>query len=194
MATDFFYPSFGGIEEHVYNLSQILLRRGHKVNSLPAHRQRLNYGSKTIPHQLSAACVLFYFRVQIIIITHCYGGSHGVRYLSNGLKVYYLPIKVFYNNAILPTMICNVPLLRNILLREQVQVVHGHSAFSVLAHETLLVATLLGLKVTLQGDSAIASITLQFIEFIHSLLMPVLSCWMFVSLFCHPSVDRLHRP
>lgn len=33
MATDFFYPSFGGIEEHVYNLSQILLRRGHKVNN-----------------------------------------------------------------------------------------------------------------------------------------------------------------
>lgn len=31
MASDFFYPSIGGVEEHVYNLSQMLLRLGHKV-------------------------------------------------------------------------------------------------------------------------------------------------------------------
>jgi len=31
MASDFFYPSIGGVEEHVYNLSQKLLSLGHKV-------------------------------------------------------------------------------------------------------------------------------------------------------------------
>lgn len=31
MASDFFYPSIGGVEEHVYNLSQMLLALGHKV-------------------------------------------------------------------------------------------------------------------------------------------------------------------
>lgn len=31
MVSDFFYPSIGGVEEHVYNLSQMLLALGHKV-------------------------------------------------------------------------------------------------------------------------------------------------------------------
>jgi phosphatidylinositol glycan class A protein len=31
MVSDFFYPNMGGVEEHIYNLSQCLLERGHKV-------------------------------------------------------------------------------------------------------------------------------------------------------------------
>lgn len=31
MVSDFFFPNVGGIEEHIYNLSQCLLERGHKV-------------------------------------------------------------------------------------------------------------------------------------------------------------------
>ena len=31
MACDFFYPNVGGIENHIYQLSQCLLARGHKV-------------------------------------------------------------------------------------------------------------------------------------------------------------------
>nr|XP_045613685.1 phosphatidylinositol N-acetylglucosaminyltransferase subunit A-like [Procambarus clarkii] len=31
MVSDFFYPNVGGVEEHIFQLSQCLLRRGHKV-------------------------------------------------------------------------------------------------------------------------------------------------------------------
>jgi phosphatidylinositol glycan class A protein len=31
MVTDFFYPNFGGVENHVYQLSQCLIAMGHKV-------------------------------------------------------------------------------------------------------------------------------------------------------------------
>ena len=31
MVSDFFYPNMGGVEEHIFNLSQCLLGRGHKV-------------------------------------------------------------------------------------------------------------------------------------------------------------------
>jgi phosphatidylinositol glycan class A protein len=65
IASDFFFPNHGGVEEHIYNLSQCLLKRGHKV----------------------------------IIITHSYGDRKGIRYMTSGLKVYYLPIKVFYNQV-----------------------------------------------------------------------------------------------
>lgn len=66
--------------------------------------------------------------------------------MTNGLKVYYLPIKVFYNQCILPTMICNIPMLRNIFIREQIQIVHGHSAFSVIAHEAMQIGVLMNLR------------------------------------------------
>lgn len=32
MVSDFFYPNMGGVEEHIFNLSQCLLARGHKVS------------------------------------------------------------------------------------------------------------------------------------------------------------------
>nr|XP_022901009.1 N-acetylglucosaminyl-phosphatidylinositol biosynthetic protein [Onthophagus taurus] len=119
MVSDFFYPNTGGVEEHIYNLSQCLIQKGHKV----------------------------------IVITHSYGDKVGVRYLTNGLKVYYLPIKVFYNQCILPSMFCNLPLLRYVLIRERVEIVHGHSAFSALAHEALIIGGLMGLKTVFTDHS-----------------------------------------
>ena len=34
MASDFFYPNMGGVEEHIFNLSECLVSRGHKVSSM----------------------------------------------------------------------------------------------------------------------------------------------------------------
>ncbi|XP_043643957.1 phosphatidylinositol N-acetylglucosaminyltransferase subunit A [Drosophila teissieri] len=119
MVSDFFYPSIGGVEEHVYNLSQMLLSLGHKI----------------------------------VVLTHAYGDCSGIRYVTGYLKVYYLPIKVCYNQCILPTAVCNLPMLRAVLLRERVEVVHGHSAFSALAHEALMVGSLLGLKTVFTDHS-----------------------------------------
>lgn len=119
MVSDFFFPNVGGVEEHIYNLSQCLLLNGHKV----------------------------------IVMTHSYGNRTGVRYMTNGLKVYYLPIKVFYNQCVLPTMICNIALIRYILLREQIEIIHAHSAFSALAHETMLIGNLLKLKTVFTDHS-----------------------------------------
>jgi phosphatidylinositol glycan class A protein len=77
------------------------------------------------------------------MVTHSYGNRKGIRYMTSGLKVYYLPIKVFYNQCILPTMICNIKILRDIFIREQIQIIHGHSAFSALAHEAMTVGVLM---------------------------------------------------
>ncbi|XP_022122607.2 phosphatidylinositol N-acetylglucosaminyltransferase subunit A [Pieris rapae] len=119
MASDFFYPNTGGVEEHIYNLSLCLIKRGHKV----------------------------------IVITHSYGERVGVRYLTRGLKVYYLPIRVFYSQCALPTMICNIAIVRYILIRECITIVHGHSAFSVLAHEVSIIGKLMGLKTVFTDHS-----------------------------------------
>lgn len=62
MVSDFFYPNMGGVESHIYQLSQCLIEKGHKV----------------------------------VIATHVYGDRRGIRYLTNGLKVYYLPLQVCF--------------------------------------------------------------------------------------------------
>ena len=97
----------------------------------------------------------FYFKV--VIVTHAYEDRVGVRYLSNFLKVhfnfyeqsnspniigviphllfvvllffqvYYLPFTVFYNQCALPTMFTTLPLMRDVCMRENITILHGHS-------------------------------------------------------------------
>ncbi|CAG8511791.1 11786_t:CDS:10 [Acaulospora morrowiae] len=112
MVSDFFYPNMGGVESHLYQLSQRLIQRGHKV----------------------------------IIITHSYGNRTGVRYLANGLKVYYVPHMVIYSEATLPTVYGFFPIFRNIVIREKINIVHGHQAFSSMCHEAILHARTMGMK------------------------------------------------
>ncbi|XP_066994825.2 phosphatidylinositol N-acetylglucosaminyltransferase subunit A isoform X2 [Anabrus simplex] len=136
MVSDFFYPNMGGVEEHIFNLSQCLLIRGHKV----------------------------------VVLTHSYGERVGIRYMTNGLKVYYLPVRVFYNQCVLPSMICSLPLIRYIFIREQINIIHSHSSFSALAHEAMLIGELMGLKTVFTDHSLFgfadtsAVITNKFLE------------------------------
>jgi len=81
-----------------------------------------------------------------VIVTHQYGNRSGVRYLSNGVKVYYLPVFVLTQSASIPTLFGLFPILRNIFIRECVDLVHGHQAFSSLCHEAVLHARTMGIK------------------------------------------------
>ncbi|RUS19323.1 hypothetical protein BC937DRAFT_87662 [Endogone sp. FLAS-F59071] len=112
MVSDFFYPNMGGVESHLYQLSQRLIQRGHKV----------------------------------VIITHAYGNRTGVRYVTNGLKVYYVPLTVIYAQATLPTIYGLFPIFRAVVIRERIDIVHGHGAFSSLCHEAILHGRTMGLK------------------------------------------------
>ena len=51
-----------------------------------------------------------------------------------------------YDQVVFPTLYGFFPILRNILIREQIQIVHGHQAFSSMAHEAILHAKTMGLK------------------------------------------------
>ncbi|KAM5221406.1 phosphatidylinositol N-acetylglucosaminyltransferase subunit A [Ctenodactylus gundi] len=119
MISDFFYPNMGGVESHIYQLSQCLIERGHKV----------------------------------IIVTHAYEDRKGVRYLTNGLKVYYLPLKVMYNQSTATTLFHSLPLLRYIFVRERITIIHSHSSFSAMAHDALFHAKTMGLQTVFTDHS-----------------------------------------
>ena len=83
---------------------------------------------------------------KVIIITHAYKTRHGVRYLTNGLKVYYVPFQVIYRESTMPTVFSCFPILRNIFLRECIEIVHGHATMSSMCHEAILHARTMGLR------------------------------------------------
>ncbi|KAG7215779.1 hypothetical protein INR49_021902 [Caranx melampygus] len=119
MVSDFFYPNMGGVESHIYQLSQCLIEKGHKV----------------------------------VIATHAYGGRKGIRYLTKGLKVYYLPLQVMYNQSTATTCFHSLPLLRCVFVRERITVVHAHSSFSAMAHDALFHAKTMGLNTVFTDHS-----------------------------------------
>lgn len=120
MASDFFYPNMGGVESHIWQLSQCLLELNHKI----------------------------------IVITHAYNDRVGVRYMTNGIKVYYLPFLLFPGQSVIwPLLFHTFPIVRYILIREQIDIVHGHSAFSPLAHEVMFHAKTLGINAVFTNHS-----------------------------------------
>ena len=119
MVTDFFYPQPGGVEFHVYHLSQKLIDLGHSV----------------------------------VIITHSYGSRNGVRTLTNGLKVYYIPFFVLYRSSTFPTVFLAFPILRNIFIRELIDIVHGHGSLSSLCHEAIFHGRTMGMKTVFTDHS-----------------------------------------
>ncbi|CCD27335.1 phosphatidylinositol N-acetylglucosaminyltransferase subunit A/GPI3 NDAI_0K01440 [Naumovozyma dairenensis CBS 421] len=92
----------------------------------------------------------------VVIITHQYKDRIGVRYLTNGLKVYHVPFLVMYRETTFPTVFSTFPILRNILIREQIQIVHSHGAVSTLAHEAILHANTMGLLTVFTDHSLYA--------------------------------------
>ncbi|CAI4229674.1 unnamed protein product [Auanema sp. JU1783] len=90
---------------------------------------------------------------KVIVITHSYEQRKGVCYLTNGLKVYYLPFVVAYNGCSLATITGSFPWLRKVFLREKIELVHGHSTFSSMAHEAMFNGWIMGLRTVFTDHS-----------------------------------------
>ncbi|KAJ9149926.1 Phosphatidylinositol N-acetylglucosaminyltransferase GPI3 subunit [Pleurostoma richardsiae] len=90
---------------------------------------------------------------KVVVITHAYEGRTGVRYLTNGLKVYHVPFLVIYRATTFPTVFSFFPIFRNIILREQIDIVHGHASLSSLCHEAILHARTMGLRTVFTDHS-----------------------------------------
>lgn len=95
----------------------------------------------------------FYPVMQVVVMTHAYGNRSGVRYMTGGLKVYYVPWKPFLMQNTLPTFYGTLPIIRTILIREKISLVHGHQAFSTLCHEAVMHSRTMGCRVVFTDHS-----------------------------------------
>jgi phosphatidylinositol glycan class A protein len=111
---------------------------------------------------------------KVIVLTHAYSGRQGIRYMTNGLKVYYLPLIVAFDQVIFPTFYSYFALFRNILIRERIQIVHGHQSVSTLANECMLFARTLGYRVCFTDHSLFSFSEIPSIH-INKVLTAVLS-------------------
>lgn len=89
----------------------------------------------------------------MVVLTHAYGNRSGVRYMTGGLKVYYIPLRPFFNQSTFPTLYGTLPIIRTILIRERINIVHGHQTFSSLCHHALMHARIMGYKVVFTDHS-----------------------------------------
>lgn len=111
---------------------------------------------------MKTICYVFHFDLnenvttgddQVVVVTHAYGKRSGVRYMTGGLKVYYVPWRPFFNQNTFPTLYGTLPIIRTILIRERINIVHGHQTFSTLSHEALMHARIMGYKVVFTDHS-----------------------------------------
>lgn len=92
----------------------------------------------------------------MVIITHSYPPRSGIRYLPYGIKVYHIPVHPLpptHVHATLPGFFTALPYVRNILIREQIDVLHAHASLSAEGMEGIFHARTMGVKVVFTDHS-----------------------------------------
>eukprot|EP00611_Tribonema_gayanum_P023159 TRINITY_DN4811_c0_g1_i2.p2 TRINITY_DN4811_c0_g1~~TRINITY_DN4811_c0_g1_i2.p2 ORF type:complete len:129 (-),score=23.98 TRINITY_DN4811_c0_g1_i2:2260-2646(-) len=91
---------------------------GLKVHYLPLRAVMLFHFMRLRAHAAScssSSCLCVRTR------RHC-------RWMAGGLKVYYLPLRAVMAGTALATFVAMYPLMRQIVIREGIDIVHGHQA------------------------------------------------------------------
>ncbi|KAJ3210306.1 hypothetical protein HDU82_008378 [Entophlyctis luteolus] len=136
--------------------------RGRKLQSLPQGRPlRLCFVSDFFFPNVGGVESHMHFLAQelvlrghsVVIVSHAYGNRVGVRHLASGAKAYYIPLRRIVDQVALPTLYSMLPLLRVILLRERIDLVHAHQAFSAMAHEAIINAKTMGIPAVFTDHS-----------------------------------------
>jgi len=67
--------------------------------------------------------------------------------MANGMKVYHFPhMPVVQGDVAFLSFFNSLPLIRQILIREHIDIVHGHQSTSILQHVVMLAAKSYGIK------------------------------------------------
>lgn len=77
----------------------------------------------------------------------------GVRYITNGMKVYHIPLEPFFSQDSFVSLFYFMSILRQITIREKIDIVHGHQATSVMNLQAHFHAKTLGIRTVFTDHS-----------------------------------------
>jgi phosphatidylinositol glycan class A protein len=107
-------------------------------------------------HIYSLAYCLMERGNKVIILTRAYENRQGIRYISNGIKCYYLPLSNWpIGTIIFPAVVLGVNylLIRDIFFREKIDICHCHQSTSTLVIDITNIAYNLGVRTVLTDHS-----------------------------------------
>ena len=104
-------------------------------------------------HIFQLACSLLRLGVKVAVFTHHQKDRQGVKYMGNGFKVYYRPTVSIHDDTALPAFFGTTKIIREICIKEGVDIIHCQQATSVSSLEGIIHARTLGLRAILTDHS-----------------------------------------
>ena len=103
-------------------------------------------------HIYQLAVSLVRLGCKVSVMTHN-DNRQGVKYMGNGIKVYYNTMVSLYDATTVPILFGCFKYFRDIVIKEEVDIVHCHQATSVTAQECLMHARTMGLHTVFTDHS-----------------------------------------
>ena len=104
-------------------------------------------------HIYQLAVSLIRLGCKVTVLTHHKKNRQGIKYMGNGIKVYFTPLITLYDDSSLPILLGALKILREICYTEKVDIIHCHQSSSSLSLEGIFHSKLLGVNVVLSEHS-----------------------------------------
>ena len=104
-------------------------------------------------HIYQLAVSLIRLGCKVTVLTHHRENRQGIKYMGNGIKVYFTPLITLYDDTSMPILYGAVKIIREICYIEKVDIVHCHQSASCLSLEGIIHSKLLGKNVVFTDHS-----------------------------------------
>ena len=104
-------------------------------------------------HIYQLAVSLIRLGCKVTVLTHSRKDRQGIKIMGNGIKVYFTPLMVLYDDTSMPILYGAFKIIREICYLEKIDLVHCHQSTSVLSLESILHSKTLGLNVVFTEHS-----------------------------------------
>ena len=104
-------------------------------------------------HIYQLAVSLIRLGCKVTVLTHHRKDRQGIKYMGNGIKVYFTPLMTLYDDSSLPILLGALKIIREICYTEKIDIIHCHQSSSSLSLEGIFHSKMLGKNVVLSEHS-----------------------------------------
>ena len=97
-------------------------------------------------HIYQLAVSLIRLGCKVTVLTHHRRNRQGIKYMGNGIKVYFTPLMTLYDDTSIPYLYGSLKILREICYTEKIDIIHCHQSTSCLSLECIFHSKMLGVN------------------------------------------------